>query len=87
MTEHADPLRLFIDALPVRAQRLFPLDYRTIPAIRACHERGDDLAALAQKFSAGTERRSRSDTRALLLYRLLRHAGVLEDVDEPGDRT
>jgi hypothetical protein len=42
-----DAMRDFTAALPYRCRETFPLDGRTIPALKRCAHRGDDIPALA----------------------------------------
>jgi hypothetical protein len=74
-----DPVRVFVGALPGFAQAAFSPDHRTIPAIRACAERGDDVAAWAARCARGLERRRACDVRSLLIFRVLRDSGRLND--------
>lgn len=77
-----DHVIAFLNALPYRARCEMPLDGRTLPALRVCAERGDDIPALARRCAHGLERRSRHDMRGLLIHRLLRSAGLLDEGDE-----
>lgn len=77
-----DAMRDFTAALPYRAREVFPLDGKTIPALRICAERGDDIPALARRCAHGLEHRSRHDMRGMLIHRLLRSAGLLDDDQE-----
>lgn len=79
-----DAMRLFVNALPYRCREIFPLDGKTIPALRVCAERGDDIGALARRCAHGLERRSRHDMRGLMIHRLMRAAGLLDEQQEEG---
>jgi hypothetical protein len=81
-TADADVYRKFVTALPYRARNAFPLDWRTMPAIRACAEQGQDIAQLAVRISNGLERRTKHDTRGLLIMRLLKATGLETDQEE-----
>lgn len=73
-----DPVRRFVAALPAHVRDVLAIDYRLIRAVRACAERGVDLAELAELAGRGTEDRSVDDRRRLARFRVLREAGHVE---------
>lgn len=77
-----DPVRVFVQALPDFAQRAWSPDVRTMPAIRACAERGDDLVAWAGRCAKGLAWRRADEVRSLLIFRVLRDSGRLNVEEE-----
>lgn len=76
------PLVRYNRALPYRASHALHHDHRTIAAVTTLAERGDDMAALAQRHAHGLHRRPGSEINRILRYRLLRDAGLLDDDQE-----
>lgn len=72
-----DPLAAFHRALPAHVARAFTLDHTTIPPLRAALER-ETPAELARICAVGI-RRSTVNIRGLVLYRIRRTAGLLDD--------
>jgi hypothetical protein len=72
-----DDLRQWHAALPAHLARAFTLDHATIPALRSALERHDP-AELARICTVGITRQT-ANIRGLILYRLRREAGQLDD--------
>lgn len=77
-----DPVRVFITALPYRVRREFSPTWRTRAALSVCARRGDDITDLARHCSKGLGARTRADIAKLLNFRLLREAGLDDDVND-----
>lgn len=82
--EQDDPVRAFTAALSGAAHRQLPIDYTTIPLIRAASEKHTP-ADLARIVSAGIGWHTPANPHALMLYRLRREAGQLDDETEVSD--
>lgn len=76
-TVDPDDLRAWHNALPAHIARTFTLDAVTIPPLRAALER-ETPAELARICAIGIKRGT-VNQRGLILYRLRRTAGLLDD--------
>lgn len=72
-----DDMAAFHHALPAHLARAFTLDHVTIPALRAALEHAEPHA-LAKLCAVGI-RSNTVNRRGLILYRLRRTAGLLDD--------
>lgn len=75
-----DDLAAWHRALPAHLARIVTLDHATIPALRAALER-KPAAELARICSLGITRRT-ANPRGLVLFRLRREAGLLDQDGE-----